>query len=100
MAFATLILEDKNSIIKEAPVGFSWTTLFFGGFVPLIRGDLLWFVIMTIVNIITFGIAGIIFGFIYNKIYVHNMLKKGFKVKSYDGDKKMIESKVQIKIKK
>jgi len=31
MAFATLTLEEKkNHIIKETPVGFSWTTLIFG----------------------------------------------------------------------
>ncbi len=101
MAFATLILEDKkNKIIKEAPVGYSWTTLFFGGFVPLFRGDWAWFFIMLVANFITFGLAGIFFGFIYNRIYIQNMLKKDFKVKSYKGDKKLIESKALIKIKK
>ena len=101
MAFATLTLEDKkNKIIKEAPVGFSWTTIFFGGFVPLFRGDWPWFFIMLIANVISFGLAGILFGFIYNRIYIQNMLKKGFKIKSYDGNKKLIESKAQIKLNK
>ena len=101
MAFATLTLEDKkNHIIKEAPVGFSWTTLIFGAFVPLFRADWGWFFIMLVVNIITFSIASIIFAFIYNRIYIQNMMKKGFKVKSYIGDKKLIENKAQIKIRK
>ena len=101
MAFATVTIEDKkNNIIKEAPVGFSWTVLFFGCFVPLFRGDWGWFFIMLIAGIITFGISGIIFAFIYNRTYLQNSLTKGFKVKSYVGDKKLIESKAQIKIKK
>ena len=101
MAFATVTIEDKkNNIIKEAPVGFSWTVLFFGCFVPLFRGDWGWFFIMLIAGIITFGISGIIFAFIYNKTYLQNSLTKGFKVKSYVGNKKLIENKAQIKIKK
>ena len=101
MAFATVTIEDrKNNIIKEAPVGFSWTVLFFGGFVPLVRGDWGWFFIMFIAGIVTFGLSGIIFAFIYNRIYLQNSLSKGFKVKSYVGDKKLIESKAQIKIRK
>ena len=101
MAFATVTIEDKkNHIVKEAPVGFSWTVLFFGGFVPLVRGDWAYFFIMLIASIVTFGISGIIFAFIYNRIYLQNSLNKGFKVKSYDGDKKLIESKTQIKLRK
>ncbi len=101
MAFATVTIEDKkNQIIKEAPVGFSWTVLFFGGLVPLVRGDWGYFFIMLVASIVTFGISGIIFAFIYNRIYLQNSLKKDFKVKSYEGDKKLIESKAQIKLKK
>ena len=101
MAFATVTIEDKkNHIVKEAPVGFSWTVLFFGGFVPLVRVDWGYFFIMLVAGIVTFGVSGIIFAFIYNRTYLQNSLNKGFKVKSYDGDKKLIESKAQIKLKK
>ena len=100
MAFATVPIEDKkNQIIKEAPVGFSWTVLFFGGLVPLVRGDWGYFFIMLVASIVTFGISGIIFAFIYNRIYLQNSLKKGFKVKKYEGNKKLIEKSAQIKLK-
>ncbi len=71
MAFATVTIEDKkNHIVKEAPVGFSWTVLFFGAFVPLFRGDWGWFFIMLIANIITFGIASILFAFYLQQNFI------------------------------
>ena len=83
MAFTTLILEDKNKITKEAPVGFSWTTLFISFFVPMTRGDWLYFLIMVVAQIFTLGLAGIIFAFVYNKIYLHKLIKDGYKIKGY-----------------
>ena len=98
MAFATITFKSKAGIVKEAPVGFSWTTLFFGFFPALIRGDWKWALIMFIVGFITFGLAYIIFAFIYNRLYLQDLLKKGFKVKDYSGDRKLIEAKAQIKL--
>ena len=65
MAFATITLEDK--IVKEVPAGFSGQ-LHFWSFVPLFRviGDGF---IMMIANFITFGLASILFGFIYMNLY-------------------------------
>ena len=83
MAFTTLILEDKNKIIKEVPIGFSWTTCFFSFIVPMIRGDWLYFLIMLVAQICTLGFAGIIFAFVYNKFYLHKLIKDGYKIKSY-----------------
>ena len=60
-------------VVKE---GFSWTTLFFGIFVPLCRGDWKWFLIMLIANIFTYGLASIVFAFIYNKIYINLVIYK------------------------
>ena len=98
MAFATITFKDKSGITKDAPVGFSWTTFFFGFFPALIRGDWLWAIVILVAAMFTFGISGIVFAFIYNRIYIQGLLKKDFKVKNYSGDKRLIESKAQIKL--
>ena len=71
----------KNEIgqVKIVKEGFSWTMLFFGVFVPLYRGDWKWFLIILIANIFTYGWASVVFAFIYNKIYINDLLEKGYK---------------------
>ena len=100
MAFATINFQNKSGIVKEAPVGFSWTTFFFGFFPALIRGDWLWALIIFAAISVTFGLAGIVFAFIYNRLYIQGLLKQGFKVKNYSGNKALIEQKAQIKLRK
>jgi hypothetical protein len=80
-------LVNASGGVKEAKVGFSWTTFFFGFFPALFRGDLKWAVIMFItavlIGIFTLGfgawIPGIIFSFIYNKMYIKELLEKGYR---------------------
>ncbi|WP_415301060.1 hypothetical protein [Candidatus Pelagibacter sp. Uisw_134_02] len=98
MAFATIQLKSKNGAIREAPVGFSWTTFFLSFWVPLTRGDWMWAIIMFIAIFITFGFAGILFAFIYNRLYIESLLKQGYSVKSFTGEKKEIEASAQIKL--
>ncbi|ASS67783.1 MULTISPECIES: hypothetical protein [unclassified Paenibacillus] len=79
-------LKNAAGGVKEAKVGFSWTTFFFGFFPALFRGDLKWAVIMFVasaaVGIFTLGfgawVPGIIFSFIYNKMYIKELLEKGY----------------------
>ena len=100
MAFATINFQNKSGVVKEAPVGFSWTTFFFGFFPALIRGDWLWALIICAATFVTFGLSGIVFAFIYNRLYIQGLLKQGFKVKNYSGNKALIEQKAQVKLRK
>lgn len=75
---ATVINLRNGSIPKSGVVGFSWTTLFFGFFVPMFRGDWKWCLIMLLAQALTCGLAGIFFAFIYNKIYTRALLEDGY----------------------
>ena len=98
MAFATIKLKSKNGSIKEAPVGFSWTVFFVSWLVPLFRGDWKWAIIIFIPIFLTFGLSSILFAFIYNRTYIEGLLKQGYTIKSYSGDKKLIEASAQINL--
>jgi hypothetical protein len=101
MAFDKLNLKNPTTgEIKQAPVGFSWTTLFFGFFVPIFRSDWLMAVILLGLAFVTAGLSNIIFAFIYNKIHIKNLLyKEGFKVTgSVSGDYQKITNKLGIEL--
>ena len=79
MAFAVLNLQHReNKNIKKVPVGFSWTVFFFGPFPAIFRGDWKWFLIMLILQIVTFGLSALVMMFIYNKIHLNSIIEKGY----------------------
>ncbi|MGY0693781.1 DUF2628 domain-containing protein [Virgibacillus sp. FSP13] len=90
-------LENEIGLFKEVKVGFSWTTFFFGFFPALFRGDLKWAAIMFVaavaVAIITAGmgtwVVSIIFSFIYNKIYIKELIEKGYRPASEESKRKL-----------
>lgn len=71
-------LRNPIGRIKQVKIGFSWTMLFFGVFVPLFRGDLKWTILILISVIITSGLAWFVFPFIYNRMYINGLLDKGW----------------------
>ena len=85
---------------KKVYVGFELGILFFGPFYPLFRGDFKWFIIMLIIDVFTFYGAGIfVFPFIYNKIYLKDLIKKGYKVKEIQGSTlEEMSKKLRIKL--
>lgn len=73
-------LRNKSGVTIEVKKGFSWTMLLFGVFVPLVRGDWKWFVITMLAAIVTCGISWLVFPFIYNKLYLNDLLNKGYEI--------------------
>ena len=73
----------STGIIKSAPVGYSWTTLFFNFLPALLRADFKWFFIQLILSPLV--IPQFIFAFKYNRIYLQRLLERGYKVKSTGG---------------
>jgi len=78
MATQILLKHPGTGIVKKGLYGFSWTTLFFGGFPALFRGDILIGLAVIVINIFTFCVAGIIWAFIYNKKYTLGLIEKGY----------------------
>ena len=43
------------------------------------RGDFKWFFIYLIVGLLTYNLGAIVLAFFYNKIYINNLIEKGYK---------------------
>ena len=73
-----IFLRNPAGMVKQVKLGFSWTTLFFGIFVPLYRGDLKWTILSLILVVLTSGLAWLILPFLYNRLYIKGLLEKGW----------------------
>lgn len=103
MSHSKLILKNDRGIVKRAPIGYSWTTLFFGWFVPIIRMDVKNFLIMFVIWVMTcvfifleeqypgdgffatsslllMAVSFLIIPFIYNRMYLHDLLSNGYEI--------------------
>ena len=84
---STVMLKHRDSgLVKRGFYGFSWTTLFFGFFPALFRGDFITFLggfaVLIVLGIFTIGIgtgiAMIVWAFWYNKYYTRKLLERGY----------------------
>ena len=67
MAYTTITFKHPvTTEMKQAPVGFSWTTFFFGLFPAMFRSDWKWAGIQLLCAMFTWGLSSIVFCFIYN----------------------------------
>lgn len=105
MAHSHIVFRNpEHGTIKRAPVGFSWTTFLFGFWPALFRGDFKWFGwlfgIQFITLLLTYGIgtllALIVFGFIYNRLYVKELLKAGYRVEKVESSKTLEQLQAEL----
>ncbi len=69
-----------NDTYRVAPLGYAWSVLFFGFFVPLCRKDWYGFGLMFIITLATLGFASPIYALFYNTDYAQRLSRKGYKV--------------------
>ena len=99
MAFSSVKLKHPEyEIVKDAPVGFSWTVFFFGFFPALFRGDWKWGLIILFSALVTFGISNLVFIFIYNKLYIKSLLEQGYTSIDSEDILKPIEARMGMSI--
>jgi NADH:ubiquinone oxidoreductase subunit H len=79
MAYATITMSNEIEI-KKVPLGFSWTTFFFGGWPAVIRQDWIPGCVLIALCLFTYGLAGVVAAFLYNNYYAKSLLEKGFKI--------------------
>ena len=102
MATAILLKHRQSGLVKTGFYGFSWTTLFFGMFPALFRGDFITFiggfVVLAILGIVTVGIgaglAMLIWAFFYNRYYTRRLLEQGYEFA--DSEAKVAEAKRRL----
>jgi hypothetical protein len=104
MANRIALQHKESGIVKDGYYGFSWTTLFFGFFPALFRGDFITFiggfVISIIIGIVTWGVGipfiSLVWAFMYNKYYTRKLIERGYVLAGSGGDNMMAASALGI----
>lgn len=79
MAYAVITFKNPHTgKTRLAPVGFSWTVMFFGAFPALFRKHWSGFMLLAFIGLITLGFAYLLFMFTYNKMYIHHLIGEGY----------------------
>ena len=85
MATVVMMKHPQTGLVQKGFFGFSWTTFFFGGWPAIFRGDFIVGVMFVVLQFFTFGIASIIWAFLYNKSYTRKLLEKGYQFADSEG---------------
>lgn len=67
-------------------------------FPGLFRGDFKWGIIQLILAVVTSGLSGLVFMFIYNKLYLKDVIMGGYKAVDATCEFELVEAKVGMKL--
>ena len=86
---SVVLTQSQSGTVKQVKLGFSWTTLFFGLFVPLVRGDIKWAAIMFVLAFLSFGLSWLVFPFLYNKVHTRALLESGYAARTEEDRRRL-----------
>jgi hypothetical protein len=72
-------LQNEAGLMREVKVGFSWTSLLFGGFPFFFRGMPIHGIIWLTLAIITGGISNLFLMFMINKMTAQYYMERGYR---------------------
>jgi len=76
-----LVKHQQSGLVKTGYSGYSVTYLFFGWFVPIMRGEIGIGVLHLVLTIVTFGIfQWLVMPFLYNKQFMTRLLTNGWQL--------------------
>jgi len=90
------IIHSVSGIAKNGYIGYSWTYLLFGWFVPVVRGELGVGVLHLVITLVSFGLSQLIFPFLYNRQYMNRMLTSGWVLDIADPNYDLVRQKLNI----
>lgn len=104
MATRIPMKHKETGVLKDGYYGFSWTTLIFGFFPALFRGDFITFiggfVISVIIAMMTLGIGAffisLVWAFMYNKYYTRKLLERGYVFADTEANNAMASSAIGV----
>ena len=81
MAIKVQMRHNRNGIYKDGYVGFSWTYLFFGFFVPLFRGHYRYALYHFIIFVLSgplIPLVQLVLAFKFNRWYMLDLIEHGY----------------------
>ncbi len=97
-AHAVRMKNTRTGQIKKGFWGFSWTYLFFGFWVPLIRAELGVAALHLLFTLVTGGLWQLIVSFLYNKQYTNRLLEKGFHFNDSDSLNNIAATRIGVEL--
>lgn len=96
MGNKVVMVNNEKGKIKDSPAGFSWTTLIFGFWPALLRGDFLGALVIMIINAgtgsypVLYVLSSILIAIFYNYTYIDRKIGKGYGL-STDNSKELLK---------
>lgn len=96
MGSKVVMVNEKDRKVKDSPAGFSWTTLIFGMWPALLRGDFLGALVILIIsagtgfNPVLYVLASILISIFYNYTYISRKISKGYELPT-DNSKELLK---------